>query len=196
MSAATLAAVGGWSALVAAAATIIGAVTLVAFFRVGGEWGRLNDISSVVLMLALIPVAIVLAAIEAETLAMIAPVVGAVGLVGMVLAAAFQAALVAGRGTFEGLKNRTLGAGALVGLWYVLAGFIALTTDIPPALAAAAVVAGVGLISVSYGFVIGNERHPASAIGGAAAFVGSLAFLAGFGVQLLTEQLRIPDWNA
>ena len=191
----SLAQLAGWSALVAAAATAVGMVSLFLFFNVGGRWGRLNDASSVVLMLALVPVAVALAAIESATVTTIAVAVAALGIVGMLAAAVFQAMLIAGRGTFEGLKNRTLGASALVGVWYVLAGFLALTTDIPQPLAISAIVAGVGLLMVSSGFVVGGERHPASTIGGALALAGSVAFLGGFGVLLLTGRLVVPEWN-
>ena len=41
----------GWSAMLAAVATVVGAITLVLFFTRGETWGRLNDASSVVLLL-------------------------------------------------------------------------------------------------------------------------------------------------
>jgi len=40
----------GWSALLAAVATVVGAITLVLFFTRGEPWGRLNDASSVFLL--------------------------------------------------------------------------------------------------------------------------------------------------
>ena len=195
MTPAALGQLGGWSALVAAVATIVGMVTLLQFFRVGGVWGRLNDASSVVLMLALIPVAVVVAVFELETVATLAMFVAAIGIVGMVLAALFPAALLAGAGTFEQLRNRTLGASALVGLWYILAGYIALTTEIPVELSWAAVAAGIGLVAVAWGFVIGGHRHPAAIVGGLLAFLGSVVFLVGFGYGLVTRSLAIPEWN-
>jgi hypothetical protein len=48
--------VAGLSALLAAVATVIGAVFLGLFFWKGGLWGLLNDIASIVMMLATIPV--------------------------------------------------------------------------------------------------------------------------------------------
>jgi hypothetical protein len=41
----------GWSALLAAVATVVGAITLVLFFTRGEPWRRLTDASSVVLLL-------------------------------------------------------------------------------------------------------------------------------------------------
>ena len=72
--------VAGWSALVAAIATVIGAVTLVLFFARGEPWGRLNDVSSVVLMLAMIPVALVVGTLESETASTVALPVAALGI--------------------------------------------------------------------------------------------------------------------
>ena len=40
----------GWSALLAAVATVVGVITLVLFFTRGAPWGRLNDASSVFLL--------------------------------------------------------------------------------------------------------------------------------------------------
>jgi len=59
--AAALGGLAGASALVAAVATVLGAAFLVLFFAKGGLWGLLNDIASIVLMLATIPVLLFLA---------------------------------------------------------------------------------------------------------------------------------------
>ena len=53
----TFAQLAGVSALVAATMTVVGMATLLAFFSRGGRWGTFNDAASVVLMLAMIPVA-------------------------------------------------------------------------------------------------------------------------------------------
>src|SRR5258708_36704624 len=46
----------GYSALLAAVATVLGAVLLALFFTKGQPWGTLNDIASIVLMLVTLPV--------------------------------------------------------------------------------------------------------------------------------------------
>lgn len=69
-------------------------------------------------------------------------------------------------------------------------------TDIPDGVRVLAVVAGVGFIAVGYGFLRGGERHPASAIGGVLAFLGSLGFQLWLGWLLVTEALVVPEWNA
>jgi hypothetical protein len=186
----------GWSALVAAAATVIGAVTIVLFFARGGVWGALNDASTVVLMLATIPVALVIAAIESEnfTTTVLAPT--AIGIVAMLAFAILQALLVARRVTFEQTKRPVLLLGAVVGLWYLSVAAFAGHTALDGLLGWLAVVSGVAFIAVRYGFLAGGERHPLAAIGGVALLIASTAFLGILGVRLVSGDLVVPDWDA
>jgi hypothetical protein len=185
----------GWSALVAAAATVVGMIALLLFFSRGQPWGTINDAASVVLMLALIPVALLIAAGENELMPTYAYVVAALGIVAMLVAAWYQALLVAGRVTYEQTKGRVLLAGGFVGLWYVLVGALGFR-PLGPVLAALAIVSGIGFVAVGYGFAVGGERHPLSVVGGLLAFVGSTAFLAILGARLVGGDLTIPTWNA
>ncbi|MBF8290522.1 MAG: hypothetical protein HW391_1490 [Chloroflexi bacterium] len=188
--------VAGWSALLAAAATVVGMVTLMVFFARGDPWGRWNDIASVVLMLATIPVALLVAAIEAEQFPIHAYLVACAGIVGMVLSAGFQTALVLRIRTYEQLLGRTLASGAIVGLWYVLIGVLSLPRGLGVPLPQLAVAAGIGFVAVAYGFAVGNQHHMASKVGGVVLFVASTAFLTMLGLQLLSGDLVIPTWNA
>ena len=192
----TLAVFAGWSALVAAAATVVGAVLLMLFFSRGQPWGTLNDIASVILMLATIPVALVIGAIEAERMTTVAEVIAAIGIVGMLLAAGFQTALVARWRTYEQLLARTLGAGAIVGAWYILAGLIALPDVLPAPLPVLSIVAGVSFIAIGYGFIRGAQDHVVSKAGGVGLLLASTTFLALLGVRLVTGELVVPTWNA
>ncbi|MES2209005.1 MAG: hypothetical protein V4515_02330 [Chloroflexota bacterium] len=186
----------GWSSLLAAVATVVGMVTLMVFFARGNPWGTWNDIASVVLMLATIPVALLVAAIEAEQFPIHAYLVAAIGILGMVLAAAFQTALVLRIRTYEQLLGRTLGSGAIVGLWYVGIGVLSLPRGLGAPLPQLAVAAGIGFMAVGYGFAAGNEYHVASNVGGALLFVASTVFLTVLGLQLLSGDLVIPKWTA
>ena len=192
----TLEQVAGWSALLAAVATVIGAVTLMVFFSKGGLWGLANDIASIVLMLATIPVAVVIAAIEAEQFATVALLAAVVGIAGMLGAAASQGLLVARVRSFEQLLPWTLGAGAVVGVWYVLAGLLALPRGFPPLLGWLMIASGIGFIAIGYGFARGGQRHPLAAIGGAVLFFASTAFLTWIGSLLVSRTLEVPAWNA
>ena len=178
-----LPAVAGWSALVAAVATVVGAVFLGLFFAKGQPWGTLNDLASIVLMLGTIPVAVWLADFEGRSGAALA--VAALGVVGMVAASVAQGALVLRLGTYRGLLPYTLGAGAIVGAWYVVGGLLALSTSMPAVLAWLAVLSGLGYVALGYGFWRGNERHPLSIGGGVVVLVASTAFLAWVGLALV-----------
>ena len=188
----------GWSANVAAVATVFGALALVLFFTRGQPWGTINDAASVVLMIAMVPVALVVAVIESREQpfpSSYAVAVGVFGIVPMLVAAWYQARLVAGRVTYEQTKGRVLAAGAFVGLWYVLAGAIGFR-PLGQVLAMLAIVSGVGFIAIGYGFAVGNERHPLSALGGVVLTVGSTAFLTILGLRFVTGDLVVPTWNA
>ncbi len=186
----------GWSALVAAAATVIGAITIVLFFSRGGIWGPLNDASSVVLMLALIPVAILIAAIESETATTLVLAPTAIGIVAMAITAILQALLVARRVTFEQTKRPVLLLGAVVGLWYLSVAAFAGHTALDGLLGWLALVSGLGFIAIGYGFLAGGERHPLAAGGGVVLLIASTAFLGILGVRLVSGELVVPDWNA
>lgn len=192
----TPAMLAGWSALLALGATVVGAVTLILFFSRGGAWGKLNDAASVVLLLAMIPVALVIGTIEMETVTTTSVVVAAVGIAAMVVVAILQALLVADRVTYEGTKAAVLGGGAVIGVWYILAALFMTGTVLDGALRWLAIAAGIGYIAIGYGFIAGNERHPLSAIGGVVLLVASCLFLGLLGVSLVTEQITVASWNA
>lgn len=188
----TTEAIVGWSALVAAAATVIGAVFLILFFAKGGLWGLLNDVASIVLMLATIPVAL---GIASATAGRVPWAYGAalVGIVGMVGASVAQGLLVTRRFSFERLLPWTLGFGAIVGAWYLLIGFAgarnSLFKDGLISLDTLAIASGLGFIAVGYGFWRGNERHPLSIVGGIVLLVASTWFLAWIGLLFLSGDI-------
>lgn len=171
----------GWSALLAAVATVVGAVFLGLFFAKGEPWGTLNDIASVVLMLATIPVAVAIGLLGEDAFGGLALLVTAIGITGMAGAAIAQLLLVARVRTYRQLLPWTLGCGAVVGAWYVLVGLLGLefvaTRQYPLTMIALALASGIGFIAIGYGFWRGNERHPASIVGGLVLPVSSTALL-------------------
>lgn len=184
----TLAALAGPSALVAAVATVLGAVFLILFFAKGGLWGLLNDIASIVLMLATIPIVLYVSQITGPYAPPLAQqAIAGVGIVGMLGASVSQALLVARIRTYQQLLPWTLGAGAVVGVWYLLAGILLLVATAPPLLAALAIASGAGFIAIGYGFWRGNERHPLSIVGGVVLLVSSTAFLIWIGLVAIAD---------
>lgn len=179
----------GWSALVAAVATIVGAIFLGLFFAKGQPWGTLNDIASIVLMVATIPVAVAIGLLGTDAFGPLAWVVTAIGIAGMLGAALAQALLVARVRTYQQLLPWTLGSGAVVGIWYLLIGLLGLgfvtTRSFPVAIMVLAIASGIGFVAVGYGFWRGNERHPLSIVGGLVLLVSSTAFLGWIAVLTL-----------
>ena len=186
----------GLSAWLAGAMTVVGAISLMLFFSRGGRWGTLNDASSVVLMLAMVPVALVLAVIALEVVTTMALVAAAIGIGVMLALAVLQALLVVGRVSYEQTKIPVLALGAVVGVWYLLTAVSTAGTDLPDGLRLAAAVSGAGFIAVGIGFARGGQSHPLAAIGGGALFIASLVFLVWLGALLIGGGLTTPAWNA
>lgn len=183
-----LAWLAGPSAMVAAVATVVGAVTLIVFFSRGGNWGLANDIASIVLMLATIPVAYAIAITQGSA----APwnwLSAGIGVLGMVGASVAQGLLVARRFTYERLLPWTLGFGAVVGVWYLLIGLLGLPTSDGGMLDGLAIASGISFILLGYGFLRGNERHPLSIAGGLVLLIASTWFLAWIGLKIVTGEI-------
>jgi hypothetical protein len=177
-----LAALAGPSAFLAAVATVVGAILLWLFFAKGEPWGTLNDIASIVMMLATIPVALLLANFTAGLFPpFLAPAIAAVGLTGMLGTAVAQGLLVARVRTYRQLLPWTLGFGAVVGVWYVLIALTGYLAGMPLVMALLPFLAGLGYISLGYGFWRGNERHPLSIAGGVVLLIASTIFLTWMG---------------
>ncbi len=185
----------GWSALIAAVATLIGAVTLALFFQRGEPWGTRNDVAAIFLMGSTVPVAILIGAIEGKDFGIAAGIVAGVGIIGMLAAAGFQLALVARLRTYEQLLGRTLAAGVVVGAWYVLAGILALSSGLDQPLPLLAIGSGLGFIAVGFGFAVGAQGHPLSIGGGLLVLVASTAFLGLLGYRLVSGGMVVPSWN-
>jgi len=191
----TLEQLAGWSALLAAAATVIGLVFLGLFFSRGEPWGRWNDIASAVLMLATIPVALIVGTIEMERSTTVAVAVAAIGIGAMLVVAGLEVALAFRFRTYERLVGPTAIAGAVVGVWYVLAGLLALPGALPSVLPWWMIASGLGFIAVGIGFAAGGQRNKLAVLGAWTLAVASTGFLAYLGLYLVLGKLVVPSWN-
>lgn len=189
-----LAGVVGASALVGAVASVVGAIFLGLFFSKGQLWGTLNDVASIVLMAAMLPVALGIAVIQSASFP-VSAAVAVVGFTGMIGAGLAQAVLVARWRTYEQLLPWTLGFGGVVGLWYIGAGALGLPMPDGDVLSGLAIASGIGYLAVGYGFWRGNQRHPASVVGGLLLLVASTSFLVWLGLKLVTADVTIA-WPA
>ncbi len=156
----------GWSAYVSATATMITFVTAILFFSIGGPFGKINDISSVVQVLFMLPVALVLYRLfrpNTQTLSLLA---AAVGIAGVMVAVVGQGLLVFGVITYQ--QSLTFfPAGGAIGVWLLLANYLALTNrKLPQGLAWSGLVAGAGYIVTVVGFLLGGQQNPLFYAGG------------------------------
>ena len=137
----------GWSAILSAIATIVGAVTLVIFFSVGDPYGKINDVSSVIIGL---------------TVSLIAFLTGAVA---MLIAAVLQALLILSGtnfGTIVTVMFGVFGASLLTFNWLANS-----NRTLPRALAWTGIAAGLGYVLVTAGFLLGGAYDMLTYIGGA-----------------------------
>jgi hypothetical protein len=163
----------GWAAYLSAAATIVTFVTGILFFVVGQPFGTINDAASVFQMLFIAPVALALYHLfrsNAPTLSLLATVVGVAGLF---VAAVLQALLVFRVVKYEQTVGAVLTAGGAVGVWLLLAGYLALVSGLlPGALAWLSLSAGSGYVVLVVGFWLGGQGHPLFIAGSLVAVIG------------------------
>ena len=155
----------GWSAILSAIATIVGAVTLVIFFNVGNPYGKINDVSNVIIGLTAILILFALYQIHrvsAPTVSLIAFLTGAVA---MLIAAVLQALLILSGtnfGTIVTVMFGVFGASLLTFNWLANS-----NRTLPRALAWTGIAAGLGYVLVTAGFLLGGPYDMLTYIGGA-----------------------------
>ena len=164
--------IAGWSAYVSAVATIAGAVTLILFFSVGAPFGVINDVTSVIGSLVIIPILFALHQLHrsrAPAASLGALIVGAIA---MLVAAGLQTLLVLKIITFEQTAVTVPSAYGVVGLSLIAFNYLAYAhASFPRKLAVWGIAAGIGYVLVITGFLLGGENHPLTYIGGALAVI-------------------------
>lgn len=179
--------IAAWCAIAAAALTVTGLVTLLAFFGTGSPLlGRVNDLNTIAAALVTVPVAVALHPAAARASPTLATVAVGVDLVGVVLAAGFSALLVARVMSFEAtLTFITVGNG-LIGIWLLLTAALVLpSATLPSTLAWLGMAGGAGLAVAALGFPLLGREHPVLAVAGLVALIGLVGFYAWTGVLML-----------
>lgn len=181
----------GWSAIAAAVLTVIGLVTLVAFFATGNATlGRINDLSAASLALATVPVALALWPPASRASVPLATGALAADLVGAALASAFSVLLVLGVMTFSATLLPVTIGNALIGAWLVTtAGLLMATGAVPAPLAWLGAAGGAGLTVTSLGFVMLGRESVVVSVTGLVAVVGLVAFYSWIGILLIRGQV-------
>lgn len=162
----------GWSALVSAIATILGLVTLIIFFSLGQPWGTINDLTSVVLALSLLPVVLALHRLHRHNAPTISLAILIVSILALLVVVLFQLLLVSGTITFaQTAVIVPLAFGVFGAALAVYSGFALMDGFLPRPLAWLGIAAGVGYVVVIVGFILGGQEHPLAVIGGLMAVI-------------------------
>lgn len=156
-----------WSTLLSALMTILGFISLILFFAKGEPWGKINDITSAILALSMIPVLLLLYRLHryiASTISIIALVIGTIALL---IAAFLQVLLVLKVIAFTQTAIVVPAGFSVFGLSLILFGWIALASkSLPPILTYLGILVGLGYLFVILGILINGQSHPISTIGG------------------------------
>ncbi len=158
----------GWSAILSAIATIVGAVTLVIFFSVGDPFGKINDVSSIVIAITGIIVLHAMQKIHRSTSYSMSAVASTLGIVALLVAGIVQIVFVVGGIQYKQTEFVSpLGFG-LFGIALIVFGYLGwIEASRPRALSATGMTAGLGYVLVTAGFLLGGPNHMLTYIGGA-----------------------------
>jgi hypothetical protein len=183
-------ALGAFGAIAAGVMALVAGVLLAAFFATWRPaFGRGNDLASAAMAILLIPAAIAVLGVYADTGPFIV-LVTLIGLAGMAIAAAASILTAAGRMTVAQLTTWQGGSFGVIFLWVIGVSIAVLAFGrLPAGLGWLGVLAGL-LVSVASGSIVVYARRP----GGLAAIdmrhpplVPLVSFLAGF--------LCFPAWS-
>jgi hypothetical protein len=160
MSQSTLRHMAGWSALINACVEITSFLALILFFALGGLWGTINDILSVIWALSLIPLAWLFFQANQPVNPWLSSLATFLGVGSMLLFAILQGLLVMGVVRFEQTLGAVLTLTGVIGLWLLITGFLVGSGPaLPPRLVWVMLAFGVGLLLSAAGFWLGGMEH-------------------------------------
>lgn len=195
-----LARYAGWAAFLTGVMSIFGFVTIVLFFALEAPqigtpaegahiWGPLSDMAGPLTMIPLIVVMFALHWIERESAHIFSRVVALIGVGGALAANVLQVLLIAKFLSFEQEVGPVVVAMGIVGLWLLLANYLAWIQHIlPSGLACLGIVVGVSQVLYPVLFqVLGGTNFYAN--------IGSDYWLMTFtGLVLLVSYVGFPAW--
>lgn len=182
-----------WSAYLNAISNVVGALALALLFAGYAPFGKVNDASSVFFALSLIPVALAFHQLHRSVAAPSSLIITIIGVLAMLTAATLSALLVFGQVSFGQTLRAVLSANAIIGVWMVSSGILALIgSSLPRGLAWVLMVAGAGLMLVVVGFWIGGQGSPLTTLGGLVALTGNLTWAIWLGHLWMSGTVRYP----
>lgn len=171
-----------------AIATIIGAVTLVIFFSVGDPFGKINDVSSVVIAVTGIPVLLTLHKLHSDVSKGLSLIALVVGVVALLIAGVVQVVFVLGLIQLEQTSAAPY-AFSVFGIAIAIFGYLGwVGKSFPRGLTVWGMAAGIGYALVGIGFILGGPNHLLTYIGGAASVIGYPTWAIWLGRQLLSRR--------
>jgi MFS family permease len=194
MTSAELSRYAGWSAFASAIATILGLVTLIMFFTLGQPWGTINDLTSILLALSILPVLLVLHRLHRRDAPILSLATFVLGLLAMLVAAAFQTLLVFRVFAYEQTALVVPGAFAVFGATLMVYNTLARASgSLSRKLAWLGMIAGAGYVLVIAGLILGGQQSPITAAGGLIAVVCYPIWAIWFGRLLLLRKINIES---
>ena len=183
----------GVFANLAGIAAIIAFAALFIFFAGVPVFGPINDAASVFQMLFLIPVALALHHIFRDSAPTLSLLAVSIAIFAMLVIAVLQSLLVLGLVRFEQTLRTVLLMGGVVGLWWLLAAYLAFGHPaFPSGLAWTSVLAGASGVLLVIGFWLGGQQHPLAAAGFLVNAVASPIWAFWLARLLLSGSLVIP----
>ncbi|SRR5258708_15612738 len=190
MTNAKLSRYAGWSALVSAVATILGLVTLLMFYTLGQPWGTINDITSVVLALSILPVLLALHRLHRREAPTVDPAAFVIGVLAMSIAGVFQTLLIMRIIAYAQTAVVVPAAFGLFGASLMVYGYLARANgSLPRRLGLLGILAGAGYVVVIAGIILGGQDHPLTTVGGLTAVICYPIWAIWFGRLLLAGGL-------
>ena len=180
----------GWAAFASAIATVLGLLTLLVFYAAGQPWGTINDITSVLLALFLLPVLLLLHRLSRREAPVLSLATLVVGVLAMLVAASLQTLLVFRVITYAQTALAVPAAFGIFGAALLVYGWLTRAKGmLSGKLAWLAMIAGAGYVLVVVGIALGGQESPLAAIGGLTAVICYPIWAILFGRTLLSGKL-------
>lgn len=166
----TIVSTAALAAYVVVGAALVGLATITLFFTIGQPWGTLNDLSLLVMTLALLPLMLAFYELGGLTPTPLAQAAQAAGWIAVLTWSIVQALMIVGVVTFD-YKVGATGAFAIesVGLVYIglwIAGANLLAGPWLSRIRWLGVVTGIGFVALAIGLLLGGQDYPLTYLGG------------------------------
>ncbi len=150
----------GWAAHLSAAATILTFITGFLFFIIDKNFGKINDLLSVIQVLLMIPLVLFFNQLITPPSFLTRFISSVFGLGGILVSAYGQIRLLANRISFEE-SQKFFPAGGAIGFWLIMSNVSLIgARTLPTALIGIGIAAGVGYLLIVGGFIKGGQQDP------------------------------------